>query len=246
MSGRELRIGLASAALVVLIALMAFQLGTLEGYSERRARHHAQYDREEWNNQWLGVEIMQYPTDLMLYQQILTEVRPDLIVETGTASGGLTLYLSNLLDLLNPDGKIITVDIDSSHWDKTLAAIKDAPAHRLLKRIEFIKGSSTAPEVVERITSEAKGKKVLVLLDSLHLKDHVLQELKLYAPLVPVGSYLIVNDTHLDNTPVIGYREGPRAGLEEFLKTDSHFSVDHARTRYAITCAPGGFLKRTQ
>jgi cephalosporin hydroxylase len=116
-----------------------------------------------------------------------------------------------------------------------------------MRRIEFIKGSSTDPKVLERIARQvSSGSRVLVLLDSLHTKEHVLRELRSYSPFVSKGSYLIVNDTHIDHTNVVDYGPGPMAAIREFVKTSRAFVVDRSKDRFLITCARSGFLKRTR
>jgi cephalosporin hydroxylase len=210
-----------------------------------RVKSLAQNDWLEWNNDWMGVTLQQYPSDIMTYQRLVTELRPDVIVETGTFHGASALFFAQLLEHLRPDGRVITVDIDSSHWDATVAA-RGEELKPLFERIEFVHASSTAPETLEKIRARTAGKTVMVMLDSLHFKDHVAAELKLYAPLVTKGSYLIVNDTHLDGTDWIEDKPGPRAALTEFLAQSKDFEVDASRNRYRLTCTEGGFLKRVR
>src|SRR5579859_2406629 len=129
---------------------------------------------------WLGTRVMKSPFDLWVYQELLTRIRPDLIIETGTNRGGGAHYLASICDLLD-HGMIITID--------TLAR-PNRPEH---PRITYIEGSSTAPEIVDRVSKEATGT-VFVILDSAHAADHVLGELDVYGPLVTPGSYMIVED----------------------------------------------------
>lgn len=209
-----------------------------DAFAFHRVRQVAQEVTSEWKNQWLGVPMMQYPSDLMLYQDLLTEVRPDVVVETGTASGGLSLYLATLLANLNPAARIVTVDIDRKAWDESYAVQKDA-LKDLYARIQFIDASSTAPETLEKIRAALKpGDKVLVLLDSQHNKPFVLSELNLYSGLVSGGSYLVVNDTHIRGDA------GPAGAVAAFLKDHPEFAIDKTRDRFTINCARGGFLKR--
>jgi cephalosporin hydroxylase len=243
---RSLRDCLGGAVLVVLLAVIAYKLGWLDSLMVKRLQFLAQEQGDgQWANTMFGVVMLQYPEDLQSYQEIISEEKPDYIVECGTWAGGLTLYLSSVLDNVNPNAKIFTIDIDGERWRKTVQELKDQPAGRLLSKIEFIESSSTAPEVFARVNKEVQGKKVLVILDSAHTKEHVLNELKLYSPLVPKGGYLLVNDTHLDGTRFVDYKDGPAAAVKEFLQTAKDFSVDTARDRFFITCMPGGFLKRS-
>jgi cephalosporin hydroxylase len=263
-----------AVVLTLLCVLLAFQLGLLDFLIAHRVvqgklgqgpldevlvtrMNLLSFGRQEWNNQWLGIEIRQYPNDLQLYQEVIREVQPDFIIETGTLAGGLTLYLAMVLEAVNPKGKIITVDLFSDKWDATVAKL-DLPAEqkkRWFDRIQFIKGSSTAPETIQQVAKEiTPGSKVLVILDSLHTKEHVLGELKLYSPLVSPNSYLIVNDTNLDgntynapedkNTPGADQAYGVQLALKEWLPTAPNFSVDPKPARFVVSCAHGGFLKR--
>lgn len=216
-------------------------------------------DRAEFKNRWMGVEIRQFGNDLQLYQELIHDVKPDVIVETGTFAGGMTLWMAMLMEHIHPDGKIITVDIDSGLWDETLAKLALPPERKeqLLKRIHFIKGSSTDPEVLKKIAAQITPQnKVMVLLDSLHTKDHVFNELKLYSPLVSPGSYLIVNDTDLDGVvdggvpgkDIPGYNEaiGVKAAVDEWLPANPAFVSDTEREKFMQSCCRNGMLKRTK
>jgi len=242
-----LRYTLAGVFLVVLSLAGAYFLGFLDTLAIKRVEYLAQSKTDQWDNTWYGIRIMQYPEDLLSYENVVHDVRPDVIIETGTAYGGTTLYLATILENINPNGKIYTVDIDAKAWEGTLKTIQDQPAARLLKRIEFMAGSSTAPEIVARMTAAAKGaSKVLIILDSAHGKGHVLEELKLYSPLVSPENYVIVNDTHLDGTKVLEYQDGPLAAVREFMATTKDFTIDHKRDRFYLSCMRSGFLKRNK
>ncbi len=190
---------------------------------------------------WLGVNSFQTPTDNWAMQEILVEQKPDFVVETGTRNGGTALYYASILSLLGSDGKVITVDIEP-HVDQ-------AAQHDLFRqRVQVITGSSTAPEVIEAITKQVKGRRVLVTLDSLHTKDHVLKEMELYAPLVTEGSYLVVQDTIASKNPLFpSFREsgGPMEAVDEFLKTHPEFVVDDEREKFLLTFYPRGYLRKT-
>jgi cephalosporin hydroxylase len=143
-----------------------------------------------------------------------------------------------ILEEVNPGGKVITVDIEDMS-----AEAREMP---LAKRmVEFLIGSSTDPSIVKAIGEKTAGKKVVVILDSLHTKEHVYDELKLYAPMVSVGSYLIAQDTNINGHPVLeGFGPGPMEAVEQFLKENGNFEVDRSREKLLFTMHPGGYLKR--
>lgn len=180
---------------------------------------------------WLGTPIRKCPLDLWIYQELLTRVRPDLILETGTYDGGGAHYLASICDLLG-SGRVITVDISPK---------PDRPQH---PRITYLEGSSTSPEIVSRIAKEASGT-IMVILDSDHSRDHVLDELKAYSSLVTPGSYLIVEDTNINGHPARPrWGPGPMEAVEEFLLSHSEFSVDRDCEKFFLTFNPCGYLRR--
>lgn len=186
---------------------------------------------------WMGVRAWKNPLDAWIYQEILYEVRPDVVVEIGSAVGGAALYLSHLLELIG-NGIVVSVDIDRSLFV--------AKHERLLT----VTGPSSAPETVEQVAELCRGKKVLVIHDANHSKKQVLEDLRAYAPLVSVGSYLIVEDGIVDvfrPYEALGvFYEGPLAATEEFLQSTKDFEVDVARERYLLTYNPRGFLRRVR
>lgn len=189
---------------------------------------------DTWKNTyWLGVRTAKCPLDLWIYQEILWETRPDLIIECGTAFGGSALFLASLLDRFDA-GLVCTVDVED---------IPDRPAH---PRIQYLLGSSTDPEVVSQVkVIAASAQRVMVLLDSDHRCDHVARELELYSGLVTPGCYLIVEDTNINGHPVVPeYGPGPAEALEQFLARDERFDVDASREKLLFTFNPGGFLRR--
>jgi len=186
------------------------------------------------NTHWLGIPIQKCPLDLWIYQEILFEVQPDLIIECGTASGGSALFLASLCDLLN-HGIVISVDI---------AELPGRPSH---SRITYLKGSSTSQAVLHQIQHMAANfQKVIVILDSDHHCSHVLEELHCYSSLVTLGSYLIVEDTNLNGHPVAPeFGPGPREAIELFLLENKDFKHDQSREKFMITANANGFLRRT-
>ena len=190
-------------------------------------------------NEWMGIETQQNPNDAWITQEIISERKPDYIVETGTMMGGSALLWAMVQEQVNPEGRVITIDIK----DRTAEAQK-VPAW---KKVDFILGSSADPEVIDRIRERVQGSEVLVILDSAHDKDHVLAELEAYWKMVPVGGYLIVQDTNLNGHPVAPtYGPGPWEALEEFLSTNGHFVIDRDRERLLFTMHPNGYLKRVR
>lgn len=187
-----------------------------------------------WNNTyWLGYQTLKCPLDLWIYQELIFELKPDLIIETGTHLGGSALYMAMLCDSLNK-GKVVSIDVEEK---------KPRPEH---KRINYLHGSSTADDIFRKVL-EIRGSdnNVLVILDSEHRKDHVLKELQIYSPLIKSGGYLIVEDTNINGHPVSpDWGEGPMEAVEEFLADNNDFVVDKSREKFLMTQNPGGYLKR--
>lgn len=198
------------------------------------------YKPDTWREQkWAGVPVGQQPLDTWIHQEIISEVQPDVIVETGTWKGGSALIWAMILNQFKPDGRVVTVDL----YDHGIEA-KKLPAW---KNVDFIQGSSTDPKVVEDIRKRIEGKKALFILDSVHSKEHVLAELAAYAPMVPVGSYIIVQDCNLNGHPVLpNTGPGPMEAVEEFLSKNDQFTSDRSRERFLFTFCPKGYLKRVK
>ena len=199
-----------------------------------------------YNFRWMGRPIIQYPQDMVAMQEILWDVRPDLIVETGIAHGGSLVYYASLCELMG-HGEVLGIDIDIRPHNRQ--AIE---AHPMAKRIRMIQGSSIAPEVIAQVAAAAAGRKVLVVLDSNHTHEHVLAELEAYAPMVAVGSYCVVFDTVVEDLPAGLYPNrpwdvgnNPKTAVREFLSRNPGFVVDEAtEAKISITVAPGGYLRR--
>ena len=200
--------------------------------------HTLYYDRKEqtWGNTyWLGHHVLKCPLDLWTYQEILHELQPELIVETGTYLGGSALFLASICDLLGR-GQVLTIDVDRR---------EDRPPH---PRITYLTGSSTSDPILRQVRRRAKDtSRVLVILDSGHAKEHVLSELHAYAPLVTPGSYLIVEDTNLNGRPVdTRHGPGPAEAVTEFLTRNDAFVRDESREKFLLTFNPGGYLKKRE
>jgi cephalosporin hydroxylase len=187
------------------------------------------------DTRWLGVLVQKSPLDLWVFQEILNEVRPDVLVEAGTYKGGSSYYFASLFDLMGR-GRIVTIDIE------------DFPGKPSHPRVKFLLGSSTAPQIVAKVKEAiAPGEKVMVVLDSDHHAPHVLRELKLYSPLVSPGSYLIVEDTHFNGHPIIPrHGPGPMEAVLEFLGGHPEFQPDRGREKFGMTFNPSGYLKRVK
>ena len=189
------------------------------------------------NTYWLGEHSSKCPLDLWVYQEILVERRPDLIVECGTFFGGTAHYLACICDLID-NGRVITIDV------------RERQPHRRPRhpRIEYRTGSSASPEIVSGVEqSIAAGERVMVILDSDHHKPHVLAELQAYSPLVTPGDYLIVEDTNINGHPVRpDHGPGPMEAVEEFLAGNDDYYVDESREKFYMTLNPGGYLRRKE
>lgn len=203
--------------------------------------HRVYYEGGAWrHNRWLGIPTLQNPNDVWVTQEILSEVKPDFLVETGTLLGGSALLWAGILREVNPAARVITIDIE----DMAKAA-RQRPLAR--ERIDFLVGSSTAPEIVAEVKRRVQGRKTMVLLDSDHRKPHVLAELRAYADLVSPGSYLIVQDTNVNGHPVLpAFGPGPGEAVQEFLAADQRFEADRSRERMLFTMHPGGYLRRVK
>ncbi len=201
-----------------------------------------------YNFQWLGRPIIQTPQDIVGLQEIIWEVKPDLIIETGIAHGGSLMLWASMLELIGGGGKVVGIDTDIREHNRS-----EIENHPLFHRIQLIEGDSVSPETIEkvRLTAE-KYQKIMVVLDSSHTSDHVKKELELYAPLVGVGSYIVVFDTFIEDMPPDFFPDrpwdvgnNPKTAVVEFLKTNDSFEVDRLiENKLLVTSAPGGYLKR--
>lgn len=189
-------------------------------------------------SQWLGIETLQNPNDVWITQEIIVETAPDFIIETGTRRGGSACLWAMIQREVNPNGKVITIDINPPPAPVTELAIWQ-------ERVEFRHTSSVAPELVAELAERVRDKRVLVILDSDHRERHVYEELQMYGPLVHVGGYLIVQDTNVNGHPVLpDYGPGPMEALERFLSETDSYEIDRARERFLFTMHPKGYLKR--
>ncbi len=199
---------------------------------------------------WLGLPIIQYPQDILAMQELIWKVKPDLIIETGIARGGSLLLSASILELIG-HGSVLGIDVDIREFNKT-----NIKRNHLIKRISMIQGSSIDKKIINKVKKFAKGKKrILIFLDSAHTFEHVLEELKLYSPLVKKGSYIVVFDTLVENFPINWFKKhgtdkslnkinNPKTSVHEFLKSNKRFKIDKEfQEKLLITAAPNGFLK---
>lgn len=205
-----------------------------------------------YNFSWMGRPIIQYPQDIVAMQELIWEVKPDIIIETGIAHGGSLIFSASMLTLLEAcgeieNGKVLGIDIDIREHNRK--AIKD---HPMSKKITMYEGSSIDTKMIDKVKKFAQtGKRVLVCLDSNHTHDHVLAELEAYAELASVGSYCVVFDTLIEDMPQ-GFYDRPwdkgdnaKTAVWEFLKVNNKFSIDkEIENKILITVAPNGYLKR--
>jgi len=216
-----------------------------------------------YNFKAFGRPIIQYPQDMVAMHELIWEVKPDLIIETGIAHGGSLIFSASMLALLdmceaiesgtplNPKEskrKVIGIDIDIRAHNRE--AIE---GHPMVSRIQMIQGSSIAPEIIDQVQTIAKDyQRVLVCLDSNHTHEHVLAELEAYAPLASIDSYCVVFDTIIEDMPEEmfpdrpwGPGNNPKTAVWEYLKSHPEFEIDKAiQHKLLITVAPNGYLKR--
>ena len=216
-----------------------------------------------YNYFWLGRPIIQYPQDIVAMQELIWQVKPDLIIETGIAHGGSLIFSASMLALLDycdaieqgvvldpqsPRRRVLGLDIDIRAHNR--AAIE---AHPLAQRIDMIQCSSIDPVNVTHVHAIAKDyPRVLVCLDSNHTHAHVLAELEAYAPLVTPGRDCVVFDTIIEDLPADlfpdrpwGPGDNPKTAVHQYLKTHPEFAIDQQIDhKLLISVAPDGYLKR--
>lgn len=196
----------------------------------------------------LGRPMIQLPQDIVAIQELLWSVKPDLVIETGIAHGGSLIMHAACL-AANGGGHVLGIDIDIRAHNRA-----EIERHAMAPHISMFEGSSTDPQMIDRVCEFAGAyERVLVILDSNHTHDHVLAELRAYAPLVAEDSYCIVLDTIVEDLPSDTFPDrpwgpgnSPRSAIDEFLLDAPDFVADRAvDAKLLITCAPGGFLRRT-
>ena len=246
------------------------RLGAFERNVDLREAAHV-FTREStlpkysYNFFWQGRPIIQYPQDIVAMQELIWQVKPDLIIETGIAHGGSLIFSASMLALLEyceaadsgkildpkyPERRVLGIDIDIRAHNR--AAIE---AHPMANRIMMIEGSSIDPEIIKRTHSVAEGhQSILLCLDSNHTHDHVLAELEAYASLVNPGSYCVVFDTIIEDLPADmfphrpwGPGDNPKTAVHQYLETHPEFEIDkRIDNKLLISVAPDGYLKRVK
>jgi cephalosporin hydroxylase len=218
-----------------------------------------------YNFSWLGRPAIQFPNDAWAMQELIWQIKPDLIIETGIAHGGSLIMSASMLALLdmceaiesditlNPKEskrKVLGIDIDIRAHNRE--AIE---AHPMASRIQMIEGSSVALDIIDQVQTIAKDyKRILVCLDSNHTHEHVLAELEAYASLASVDSYCVVFDTIVEDMPKEmfpdrpwGPGNNPKTAVWEYLKSHPEFEIDtDIQHKLLITVAPDGYLRRVR
>jgi cephalosporin hydroxylase len=181
---------------------------------------------------WLGVPILKSPLDCWVYQEIIQEQRPDLIIETGTDRGGSALFLASICDLVG-NGRVLSIDVRSA-------------ANISHPRVTLLVGDSTSEGVLDSVRAARRtGQRCMVILDSDHDASHVARELRAYREFVSVGSYMVVEDTNVNGHPVMPeHGPGPFEAVHAFIEEDRDFQIDKSREKFLLTFFPDGFLRR--
>ena len=200
-----------------------------------------------YNFKWLGLPIIQLPTDIVAMQEVIWEIQPDVIVETGIARGGSLIFYASMLELLDNGGKVIGVDVDIRPPQREMIE-----NHKLFKYVSLLEGDSTNENIFSEVRDLVGDRdNVLVILDSNHTHEHVLAELELYSTFVQQGGYLIVFDTVIADMPedtLVGrswtLERNPKTAVHEFLQKSDRFEIDkELEAKLLMTNAPDGFLR---
>ncbi|MAG16233.1 cephalosporin hydroxylase [Candidatus Woesearchaeota archaeon] len=189
----------------------------------------------EKNTFWMGRQTLQTPFDAWIFQELIHEVKPDVIVETGTHKGGCSLFFASMCDLIGK-GKIISID-----WKR----YGELPKH---KRITYLTGSAISPEIMKKVESMIKpGQTVMVFLDDDHTTKHVMQELRTYGKFVTKGSYMVCEDTNLRHPIRPEFPDpGPMDAVLKFANETKDFKIDKSREKFLLTSNKNGFLKKVR
>ena len=203
-----------------------------------------------YNFQWLGIDTIQFPSDLIVIQELIYKIKPNVIIETGVAKGGSLIFYSSILNFIKQKyKKVIGIDILIKKKNKNKIL-----KHPMSKNIQLIEGSSTDDKVIKKLKIKKKSK-VLVILDSNHSEHHVLNELSIYSKIVSKGSYLIVLDTtieYIDNNLNIKKNlfmrgNNPLTAVKKFLKKNKKFRIEkNLHEKSLVSNAYSGFLKKVK
>lgn len=196
--------------------------------------HMCYYNSRIWENTfWHGHQILKCPMDMWIYQELIWKIKPDFIIETGTFRGGSALYYAHLFDLQG-QGEVITIDVMER---------PNRPEH---DRIHYLIGSSSDAEIFSLVQSMiGENKKVMVVLDSDHSRDHVFNEMQLWHGMVSQDSYMIVEDSNVNGYPVRpDFGPGPMEAINDFLQINNTFKIDNSQEKFLMTQNPRGYLKK--
>lgn len=202
-----------------------------------------------YNFTWMGRPIIKFPADMIIQQELMWKLQPDLIIETGIAHGGSIVFSASMMEMMGINGEVVAVDIDIRDHNR-----KFIENHPVYNRITMYEGNSIDPAIIEKVKAHAEGKKcVMVILDSMHTHNHVLAELRAYAPLVTIDSYCILPDTFIEFFPPGHFSQdrpwdvgnNPHTAMKEFMVGNNNFEVDRALdTKAMVTETIEGYLKR--
>ncbi|MFV1975931.1 MAG: cephalosporin hydroxylase family protein [Candidatus Scalindua sp.] len=201
-----------------------------------------------YNFSWLGIPFIQCTQDIIALQEIIWAIKPDMILETGVARGGTSIFFASMLELIGQEGEVVAVDIDIRKHNR-----EKISSHPMSRRIRLLEGSSVEDSISEKVYEIAAEKSsILVCLDSNHTHKHVLRELELYAPLVTVGSYCVVFDTGIEDFPEEMYTEcpwgkgnNPKTAIREYMNKTDDFILDREmENKLLVTGAKDGYMKR--
>lgn len=200
-----------------------------------------------YNYAWMGRPIIKFPNDIVILQELIWKIKPDVIIETGIAHGGSIIFSASVLELIGK-GEVVAVDIEIRKHNKD-----EIEKHPMFKRITMLEGSSVDEKIFNKIKEKTEGKeKVMVCLDSLHTHKHVFKELKMYSQLVTPGSYLICPDTFIEFFPPGYFKDrlwdvgnNTMTAIREFLKNNDNFVIDRdINDKLMITEGYDGYLKK--
>lgn len=207
----------------------------------------ASVHKYSYNFSWMGRPIIQFPQDILAMQEIIWQIKPQLIIETGIAHGGGLVFYASMLELLGKDGNVLGIDIDIRPHNRA-----EIEKHPMFKRIKMLEGSSVEKNIIAEVYEYARDRApIIVILDSMHTHSHVLEELNAYSPLVTKDSYLVVFDTVVEDMPEgmfpdrpWGKGNNPKTAVWDFLKTNDRFEIDkEIENKLLITVAPDGYLR---
>ena len=220
-------------------------------------------NKYSYNFSSLGRPIIQYPQDMVAMQELIWDVKPDLIIETGIAHGGSLIMNASMLALIDycdaiklgevldpnkPRRRVLGIDIEIREHNRN--AINE---HPMSNRIDMIEGSSVDSDIIEKVKEMSLNfNNILVCLDSNHTHEHVLAELEGYASLTTTGSYCVVFDTLIEEMPDDAYPDrswgngdNPKTAVKEYLKEHPEFKIDKSiDNKLLVSVASDGYLKK--